>query len=84
MAYDVAMPLNLLVAPVEKEKLNESLFNVNFSQRSCKEKSSSKVMHIQIDRSAWDCRLSPNPYALTIYFKFVLVHGVAPERFEKC
>jgi hypothetical protein len=33
---------------------------------------------------AWDCRLSPNPHALTIYLEFVPIWGAAPERFEEC
>ncbi len=35
-------------------------------------------------RLAWDRRLSPNPHALTIYLKFVLVRGAMPKRFEEC
>ncbi len=41
-------------------------------------------MHIRVDRSAWDRRLSPNPHALTIYLEFVPARGAAPERFEEC
>ncbi len=41
-------------------------------------------MHTQIDRSAWDCQLSPNPHALAIYLEFVPAREAAPERFEKC
>jgi len=28
--------------------------------------------------------LSPNPHALAIYLKFVLICEIAPERFEEC
>jgi len=42
------------------------------------------MMHIRVDRSAWDRRLSPNPHALTIYLEFVPARGAAPERFEEC
>ncbi len=35
------------------------------------------------DRSAWDCRLFPNPHALTIYLEFVPACGATPERFEE-
>ncbi len=38
----------------------------------------------RVDRSTWDCRLSPNSHALAIYLEFVLAHGVVPERFEEC
>ncbi len=38
----------------------------------------------RVNRSAWDCRLSPNPHALAIYLEFVPAYGAAPERFEKC
>ncbi len=41
-------------------------------------------MRIQIDRSAWDRKLSPNPHALAIYLEFVSTRGAAPERFEEC
>jgi hypothetical protein len=37
MADDVAMPLNLPVTPVEKEKLEETSLNMNVSQWSCEE-----------------------------------------------
>ncbi len=84
MADDVAMPSSLLTTLVEKEELGEALLDVNVSQRSCKEKSSKRVVHIQVDRSAWDRRLSPNPHALTIYLEFVPTCGVEPKRFEEC
>jgi hypothetical protein len=42
------------------------------------------MMCTQVDRSAWDPRLPPNPHALAIYLEFVPARGVAPERFEKC
>ncbi len=41
-------------------------------------------MRTRVDCSVWDRRLSPNPHALAIYLKFVLVCEVALERFEKC
>ncbi len=94
MADDVTTPSNPPVATVDKEKfkeatldetpLNEVALEVNVSQRSREEEPSRKVLRTRIDRSAWDHQLSPNPHALAIYLKFVLVRGVAPERFEKC
>jgi hypothetical protein len=42
------------------------------------------MVHTQINHSTWDCQLSPNPYALAIYLKFVPACGITPERFEKC
>ncbi len=42
------------------------------------------MVRTQVDRLAWDHRLSPNPYALTIYLEFVPARRTAPERFEKC
>jgi len=39
------------------------------------------MVHIRIDRSAWDRRLSPNPHALVIYFEFVHARGTVLERF---
>jgi hypothetical protein len=89
MADDVTMPSNPLVAPVEKEELkeaplHETLLDMNVSKRSREEEPSRRVVRTRVNRSAWDCRLSPNPHALTIYLKFVLAHGTMPERFEEC
>jgi len=42
------------------------------------------MVRTQINHSAWDRRLSPNPHALTIYLKFVLTPGAAPKRFKEC
>jgi len=42
------------------------------------------MVRTQVDRSAWDRRLFPNPHALTIYLEFVPACGAAPERFEEC
>jgi hypothetical protein len=39
---------------------------------------------IQVNRSAWDCQLSPNLHALTICLEFVLAYGIALERLEEC
>ncbi len=41
-------------------------------------------MHTRVDRSAWDCQLSPNPHALAIYLEFFPARGAAPKRFEEC
>jgi hypothetical protein len=94
MADDVATPLNPLVAPVDKEELEEASLDetpldeitleVNVSQRLREEEPSRKVVRIRVDRSAWDRRLFPNPHALTIYLEFVPAHGAALERFEEC
>jgi len=84
MADDIATPSNLPVTLVDEEKLEKTLFDVIVSQRSRKEKPPRKVVCIQVDRSAWDCRLSPNPHTLVIYLKFVHDRGVALERFEEC
>jgi hypothetical protein len=72
MADDVATLSNPLVAPVDKEELEEApfdevAFEVNVSQRSHEEKPSRRVVRTRVDRLAWDRRLSPNPHALTIY-----------------
>ncbi len=47
---------------------------MNVSQQSHEEESSRRMVHTQVDRSAWDRRLSPNPHALTIYLEFVSAH----------
>ncbi len=84
MADDVVTPLNLPVTPIEKEEFQEASLDVNVSQWSCEEKSSKRVVRTRVDHSAWDRRLSLNPYALTIYLEFVPARGTAPERFEEC
>ncbi len=63
MADDVATPSNPLVAPIEKEELEEAPLDVNVSLRSRKEEPSKKVVHSRVDHSTWDRRLSPNPHA---------------------
>ncbi len=80
----VDMPLNPPVSLVEKEELEEALLDVNVSQRLREEESSRSVVRTRIDRSAWDCQLSPKTHALAIYLEFVPAHRAAPERFEKC
>jgi hypothetical protein len=57
---------------------------VNVFQWLREEKSSWRVVHIPVDRSAWDRRLFLNPHALVIYLKFIPACGVAPKRFEEC
>jgi len=53
MADDVATPSNRLVSLVEKEKLEETPFDVNVSQRSCEEEPSRKVVRTRVDHSTW-------------------------------
>jgi len=84
MADDIVMPSNHLISLVEKEELEEALFDVNVSQRSHEEKLTRKVVRTRINRLAWDRRLSPNPHALAMYLEFVPACGTAPERFEEC
>jgi hypothetical protein len=52
MADDVAMPLNPLVSPVEKEELEEASLDMNVSQRLCEEEPSRRVVHTRVNRSA--------------------------------
>jgi hypothetical protein len=84
MADNVATPSNPLVALVEQEELEEIPLEVNVSQQPCEEELSRRVVRIRVDRSAWDCQLSPNPHALAIYLEFVPARGATPERFEEC
>jgi hypothetical protein len=84
MAYDVATPSNLLITPIDEKKLEEAPLDVIVSQRLHEEKPPRRLVRIQVDRWAWDRRLSPNPHALAIYLEFVPAHGAAPERFEEC
>jgi len=57
---------------------------VNVFQWPCEEEPSKRVVRTRINRSAWDCQLSPNPHALAIYLKFVPAYGAALKRFEEC
>jgi hypothetical protein len=84
MADDVATPSNPLAAPVKQEELKEVPLDVNVFQRPCKEEPSKRVVCTQVDRSAWDRRLFPNPHALAINLEFVPARGTAPKRFEEC
>jgi hypothetical protein len=84
MADVIATPSNPLTAPVEQEKLEKMLFDVNVSQQSHKEESSKRVVRIRVDRSTWDRRLFPNLHALAIYLEFVPAWGATRERFEEC
>jgi len=84
MANDVTMPSNPPVSLVEKEELEEISLDVNVFQWSCEEEPSRKMVRTQVDCSAWDRRLSPNPHALAIYLIFVPACGAALERFEEC
>jgi hypothetical protein len=84
MADDVTMPSNSLISLVEKEELEKAPFDVNISQRSREKKPSRKVVRTQVDCSAWDRQLSPNPHVLAIYLKFVPTCGTAPKTFEEC
>jgi hypothetical protein len=84
MADDVATPSNPPVAPTEHEELEEMPFDVNVFQRPHEKKPFRRVVRTQVDRSAWDRQLSPNPHALIIYLKFVPAQGAAPKRFEEC
>jgi len=54
MADDIATPLNPPVSLVEKEELEEALFDVNVSQWSCDEEPFKKVVCTRVDCSAWD------------------------------
>jgi len=84
MADDVLTLLDLPIAPIEKEKLEEVLLAVNVSQWSREEEPSRRMVCTRVDRLAWDRRLSLNPHALAIYSKFVPTCGAAPKRFEEC
>jgi hypothetical protein len=51
---DDATLSNPVVVLVEEEKFKETLFDVNVSQWLCDKYSFQKVVHIQVDCSAWD------------------------------
>jgi hypothetical protein len=54
MADDVVTPLNLPIAPIEKEELDETPFDVNVFQRLREEEPSRRVVCTRLDRSTWD------------------------------
>ncbi len=89
MTDDVATPLNPPITLVDKEELEEALFDevtleVNVFQRPREEEPSKRVVRTQVDCLAWDHQLSPNPHALVIYLEFVPARVAMPERFEEC
>jgi hypothetical protein len=84
MADDVVTPLNPPVALVEEEELEETSLDVNVSQWLHDEELFKKMVCTQINRLAWEHRLSPNPHVLTIYLKFVPVCGATLKRFKEC
>jgi len=84
MADDVTMPSNPSVSLIEKEEFEEMSLDVNICQWLHEEKTSRRVVRTQVDRSAWDRRLFPNPHALAIYLEFILTCGTTLERFEEC
>jgi hypothetical protein len=51
MADDVVTPLNPLIALVEEEEFEKTLFDVNVSQRLCDEKQFERMVRTQIDHS---------------------------------
>ncbi len=78
MADDDATPSIPPVAPVQQEELEKALLDLDVSQRPREEEPPKRVVRIQVARSVWDRRLSPNPHALAIYLKFVPARGAAP------
>jgi len=54
MVDDVVTPSDSLVAPLEKEELEEVLLDMNVSQRLREEELSRRMMRTRIDRSTWD------------------------------
>ncbi len=57
---------------------------MNDFQRPHEEEPSRQMVHIRINHSTWDPRLSPNPHALAIYLEVVPICGATPESFEEC
>jgi hypothetical protein len=50
MADDVVTPLNRLIALVEEEEFEKTLFDVNVSQQLCNEKPFERVVRTRINR----------------------------------
>ncbi len=84
MADDVVTPSNPSIAPIKEEAFEETLLDMNASLGSRDKESFQEVVCIQIDHSAWDCQLSPNPHALMICLEFVPFRGAMLERFKEC
>ncbi len=55
MTNDVDMPSDPLVAPIEKEELEEAPLDMNVFQRSREEELSRRMVRTRIDCSTWDC-----------------------------
>jgi hypothetical protein len=70
MADDVATPSDPPVAPIEKEKIEEALLDVNVFQQSREKELSKRMARTQFDHSARDRRLFPNLHALAIYLVY--------------
>ncbi len=79
MANDVSTPLNPPGALVEKEELEEALLAMNVFQWSKEEELSRRMVRTQVDRSAWDHQLPPNPHALVIYLNVFLLVQPRPK-----
>jgi len=54
MADDVVTPSDFLVAPIEKEELEEASLDMNVFQQLCEEEPSKRMVRIRVDRLAWD------------------------------
>ncbi len=54
MANYAVTPSNPSVALAKEEELEETPFDANVSQRSCDKELFERVVHTQVDRSAWD------------------------------
>lgn len=76
MANDSITSLKPLIALVQdQEELEKTLFNVNVSQWLHEHESTTRIIHTLIDQSTLDHWLFPNSHTLTIFLKFIFVHG---------
>ncbi|CAK9250826.1 unnamed protein product, partial [Sphagnum jensenii] len=62
MVDDVTTLSDPPITPVEMKELEKTLFDVNVFQWSHEEEPFKRMVRTQVDRSAWDRRLFPNPH----------------------
>jgi hypothetical protein len=84
MVDDATTSSNPSIALVQNEELEEALLDVNVSQWLFKEEPIGKVVCIQVTQSIWDCQVSPNLCALTIYLELVFTSRNRAGKFNEC
>jgi hypothetical protein len=84
MADDATTSSNPSIMQIRNEKFTKTPFDVNVSQQPCKEKPIGRVVHTRMAKSIWNCQVSFNLCALTIYLQLVPSFENWFERFNEC